>query len=158
MRKEKIFLTKKGLDRFRKEWQELIKIKKAKSKRGVPEVFHSQEVNPDYLVFQEDMSFLEDRIAELEFILKNARLIKAPPKEKQHIVDLGATVVLEEPEGKTREFMIVNTLEANPSEGKISFESPVGKAVFNRKAGETIYINSPTKAVYKIKRVIYRNL
>ncbi|MCD6550069.1 GreA/GreB family elongation factor [bacterium] len=158
MEKEKIFLTKEGLERFKKEWRELIKIKKAKSKGGVPEVFHSQEVNPDYLAFQEDMSFLEDRIAELKFILKNAKLIKAPPKEKQHIVDLGATVVLEEPEGKTTEFMIVSTLEANPSEGKISFESPVGKAIFNRKVGEVIYINSPTKATYKIKKVIYRNL
>jgi transcription elongation factor GreA len=158
MEKEKIFLTSKGLEKFKKEWKELLKIKKAKSKEGVPEVFHSQEVNPDYLVFQEDMSFLEDRIAELKFILKNAKIIKAPPKSKQNIVDLGATVVLEEPEGKTTEFMIVSTLEANPSEGKISFESPVGKAIFNKKVGEVVCINSPIKRTYKIKRVIYRNL
>ena len=158
MEKEKIFLTKEGLERLKKEWEELKKIKKAKSKGGVPEVFHSQEINPDYLVFQEDMRFLEDRLAELRFILKNAKLIKAPPKERQHIVDLGATVTLEEPDGKINEFMIVSTLEANPSEGKISFESPVGKALFNKKVGDTVVITSPIKITYKIKKVRYSDL
>ena len=158
MEKEKIFLTKEGLEKIKQEWEELQKIKKAKSKEGVPEVFHSQEINPEYLVFQEDMGFLEDRLAELKYILKNAKLIKAPPKERQNIVDLGATVTLEEPDGSINEFMIVGTHEANPSEGKISFESPVGKALFNRKIGDVVLITSPIKVTYKIKKVRYSNL
>lgn len=158
MEKEKIFLTKKGLEKIKKEWEELQKIKELKSKEGVPEVFHSQEINPEYLAFQEDMSFLENRLTELKYILKNAKLIKAPPKEKQNIVNLGATVTLEGSDGDINEFMIVGTYEANPSEGKISFESPVGKALFNKKIGDVVLITSPMKIAYKIKRIRYSDL
>jgi transcription elongation factor GreA len=116
----------------------------------------SEDLNPEYLAFQEDLSFLENRSAELEEILKHVELIKAPPKEKQNTVYLGATVTLEDKSGLINEFMIVGTLEANPSEGKISSESPVGKAILGKKIGDEVVITSPIKVVYKIKKIKYQ--
>lgn len=152
---KKFYLTKKGLERIKKEYKDLkvLRLNKIKGKR--PRILHSQDINPEYFSFQEDLSRLEFRMTELENILENVKIIKAPPKGKQGIVNLGAIVTLEEQEGKINEFMIVGTLEANPSEGKISSESPVGKALLGRKTGEEVVITSPIRVIYRIKKIKY---
>jgi transcription elongation factor GreA len=88
---EKFHLTKKGLEKLKKEYQDLKKIRLAKTKGESPPILHSEDLNPEYLSFREDLSFLETRIAELEHILKDVKLIKRPPKTKRNIVNLGAT-------------------------------------------------------------------
>jgi len=153
---KKFYLTKEGLERFKKEYQTLKKLRLLKTKGEAPKTWQSEDLNPEYLSFREDLGFLESRIAELEYILKNAELIKLPSKEKQNIVGLGATVTLEEPDGQINEFMVVGTLEANPSEGKISSESPVGKALLGQRVGDEVIITSPIKVVYKIKKTKYQ--
>ncbi len=153
---KKFYLTKEGLERIKKEYQDLKNLKILKTKGETPKIWHSEDLNPEYLSFQEDMNFLDNRLAELEYILKNSKLITPPKKEKQNIVDLGATVTLEEPNGSVNEFMVLGTLEANPSEGKISSESPVGRALLGRKVGEEVIITSPIKVVYKIKKIKYQ--
>jgi len=152
---KKFYLTKEGLERLKKEYKELKKFRLAKTKGEVPRLWHSEDLNPEYLSFQEDLNFLESRIQELEYVLKNAELIKNPLKNRQNIVDLGATVTLEEPDGHINEFMVVGTLEANPSEGKISSDSPVGKTLLGHRVGEEVIITSPIKVVYKIKKIRY---
>jgi len=133
---EKIYLTKKGLEKIKREYQDLKKIRLVKA--------------------EENFGLMESKIAELEYIFRNAEMIKLPPKKEQDIVNLGATVTLENPEGKINEFMIVDTLEADPKEGKISSESPVGKALLNHKISDEIEIKSPVKIIYKIKQIKYR--
>ena len=155
---KKFYLTKEGLERIEKEYQDLKKIKLAKIKGESPKIWHSEDLNPEYLVFREDLSFLESRLADLEYILKNAELISLPPKEKRNIVDLGATVTLEETDGQINEFMIVGTLEANPNEGKISAQSPVGRSLLGHKIGDEIMITSPIKVVYKVKKIKYHSV
>ena len=154
MEKKKYYLTKEGLVRLKKEYQDLKALRLSKIKGERPKILHSEDLNPEYLAFQEDLNFLEFRIAELENIFENAETIKNPPKEKQNIVNLGAIVTLEEG-GKINEFMIVDSLEANPNEGKISSESPVGKALLGKKVGEEVMITSPIRVVYKIKKIKY---
>jgi len=153
---KKFYLTKEGLKRIKKEYEELKKLKQIKTSGEKPEILHSEDLNPEYLAMQEDLMFLDFRLRELENILKNVQLIKPPPKEKRNIVDLGAKVTLEDEEGKINEFMIVGSLEANPSEGKISCESPVGKALLGHKIGDEVAIVSPIKVVYKIKKIQYQ--
>ena len=102
------------------------------------------------------MSLLEVRLAEYENVLKNVELIAPPPAEKKMVVHLGATVTLREEPGKvTNEYTILGTLEANPGAGKISSESPVGRALLGKKIGEEVVISSPIKVVYKIQRISY---
>ncbi|UZE93422.1 MAG: GreA/GreB family elongation factor [Candidatus Nealsonbacteria bacterium] len=153
---DKFYLTKKGLEKIKKEYQDLKRIKTAKTKGESPKVLHSEDLNPEYLSFREDLSFLETRIAELDYILKNVELIRLPQKRKRNIVSLGATVTLEEAGGRINEFMIVGTLEANPSEGKISSESPIGKTLLGHKIGDEIVTVSPIKVVYNIKKIKYK--
>lgn len=153
---KKFYLTKNGLGKIKDEYQKLKEIKLAKTKeRNVPKLLHSEDLDPEYLLFQEDMSFLESRITELEYILKNVELIKIPPREKRNFVNLGATVTLEEKDGQINEFTLVGTLEANPGEGRISSESPVGRALLGRRVGDEVVITSPIKVVYTIKKIKY---
>ncbi len=136
---EKIYLTKKGLEKIKKEYRDLKNLKRIRLAKA-----------------EENFDLSESKIAELEYVFKNAELIKIPSKEKQNIVNLGATVTLENSDGKIKEYEIVGTLEVNPSEGRISSESPVGKALLNHKVSDEIEINSPIKIVYKIKKIRYQ--
>jgi len=154
---KKFYLTKEGLDKIEREYRELKKIRFAKIKGESPKIWHSEDVNPEYLSFQEDLNFLESRIAELEYILKSVELIKIPPKGKQNIVNLGAQVQVEV-DGQIDEFTIVGTLETNPDIGKISNESPIGKALLSHKIGEEVVISSPTEVTYKIVKIRYLSL
>jgi transcription elongation factor GreA len=153
---EKVFyLTKEGLERIKKEYRELKKLRKEKLRGEFPKILHSEDLNPEYIAFKEDFGFLESRLNELEHILNNYKLISPPPKEKRNTVQIGATVTLEEDDGSINEFTIVGSLEANPAEGKISYLSPVGKALLEKKVGEEVIITSPIKVVYRVKKIRY---
>jgi len=156
MEEKKFYLTKEGLERMKKEYHDLRELKLAKTKGESPKILHSEDLNPEYLAFQEDLSFLEIRLSELENILKNAELIKSPTsKDKQKIINLGATVLVEV-DGQKDEFTLVGSLEANPSLGKISNESPVGRALLGHKIGDQVTVSSPIQTIYKIKKIKYQ--
>lgn len=151
---KKFFLTKKGLSRIEKEYQELLKLKAFKTRGDSPQIFHSEEVNPEFLAFQEDLELMETRIVEMEDVLKNVQIIMPPAKDEQNIVNLGATVVVEV-DGQKDELRIVGTLEANPATGNVSNECLAGKSLLGHKVGDEVVIGSDPKAVYKIKAVKY---
>lgn len=152
---KKFYLTKEGLMKIKKEYKDLVDLKHIKTTGESPKILHSEDLNQEYLSFQEDMSFLEARLAELKCVLKNAELIKAPGKTHQNIINLGATVLVEV-RGQNDEFTLVGSLEANPFLGRISNESPVGKALLGHKIGDEITVSSPIKTTYKIKKIQYR--
>jgi len=152
---EKYYLTKQGLKRIKKEYEDLKKIRMAKTKGDSPQLLQSDDLNPEYIVFREDLSFLESRLIDLEHILKNIELIKLPPKNKRNTVHIGATVTLEEVDGQINEFTVVGTLEANPDEGKISSDSPIGKILLDHKVNDVLEVTSPIKVVYKVKKIKY---
>ena len=81
-------------------------------------------------------------------------MIKAPARDKQSIVGLGAKVKIDV-DGQRDEFVLVGTLEANPALGKISNESPVGRALLGHKIGDEVVVSSPIKITYKIKDIKY---
>ncbi len=155
MEEKKFYLTKQKLTEIEKEHKSLLIFERSKTTgEEAPKIFESEDLNPEFISFQEDMSFLRSRIKELENILANHELIKNPSKENKNVVNLGAKVLVEI-DGEKDEFLITGTLEANPSLGKISNESPVGKALIGRKVGDEIVIFSPIKTTYKIKNIKY---
>jgi transcription elongation GreA/GreB family factor len=79
---KKFYLTREGLSKIKKEFDELKKIRLAKTRGEVPRVLQSEDIDSEYLSFQEDMEMLESRLQELEMILKNYEMI-TPPKEGQ---------------------------------------------------------------------------
>lgn len=139
-----------------REFLELSRLRESKTNGESPRIFHSEDVDPEFLSFQEDLELLDARIIELEGILKNVQIITPPPKDKQALVDLGARVLIEIG-GQTDEFEIVGSLEADPALGRISNESPVGRSLLKHKVGDEIVISSPIKITYKIKKIIYPN-
>jgi len=152
----KIYLTKQGVQRIKEEYENLLKIRKAKLRKEDINLLHSDEFNAEFVAFHEDFDILEARIEELEHIIKNFEIIKMPAKKDRTAIKLGAQVLVEV-DGQDDEFMIVGTLEANPSAGKISDESPVGKALIDRKVGDEVTINSPAhiETIFKIKKIKY---
>lgn len=152
----KIFhVSKEKLDQLKKEHEQLVAFEHVKVMgHDAPKVLESEDINPEFISYQEDMEALRFRIEELKNILEHHEIIRRPPKERQVFVNVGARVKIEAL-GKEDEFMIVGTLEADPDLGKISNESPVGAALLGHKVGDEIIIHSPVKTNYLIKDVKY---
>jgi len=153
---DKVFyITKEKLKELKKEYEELQSFERSRAQtEEAPKVFESEDINPEFISFQEDLDFLKSRLEELKNILEHYELIKKPPRERQSFVDLGAKVKVEV-DGRKDEFVIVGTLEANPALGKISNESPVGRAFLGHKVGDEIVVFSPAKTAYKIRGIKY---
>jgi transcription elongation factor GreA len=106
--------------------------------------------NAEYDAAREEQGLLETRIAEIEDIINNADIIKGGPKS---LIGLGSKVALKTG-NKTVTYTIVGPVEANPLEGKISNESPIGLALFGRKVGDDAQITTPKGSVtYKISEI-----
>jgi len=107
--------------------------------------------NAEYDAAREEQAQVESRIAELEEILKNADIIK--PTKNNGTVQVGSTVVLDNA-GKKATYTVVGPVEADPLEGKISNESPIGAALMGKKQGDDVTIATPKgKTTYTIKEV-----
>ena len=91
-----------------------------------------------------DQAFLEGRIMTLEQMIKNAQLIDE--KATHVIVEIGSHVTLEA-DGRKEKYVIVGSAEANPPEGKISNESPVGKALMGHRSGESVKMSVPAGTI-----------
>jgi len=147
------YITKTKLQELNKEYVELLDLERKKALgQEAPKILESEDLNPEFVSFQEDVGFLRSRIDELKNILEHHELIKKPAKDKQNIVTLGSKVKIDV-DGQKDEFVIVGTLEANPALGKISNESPVGRALLGHKVGDEVVVSSPIKTTYKIKNI-----
>jgi transcription elongation factor GreA len=105
--------------------------------------------NAEYQSARAEQDRHETRISEIENILQNVEIIKKPRGDSK--VQLGSVVKLKGQGGKAKEFQVVGTVEADPLNGKISDESPIGQALIGQKVGETIEISTPTDtSTYKI--------
>lgn len=149
------YVTKAKLQEIKKEHEELLEFERKKTVgQEAPKIFESEDMNPEFVSFQEDIGFLRSRIDELQNIIEHHEIIKIPSKDKKGVIGVGASVKVDIG-GKKDEFVIVGTLEANPALGKISNESPVGKALLGHKVGDEITITSPVKTIYKVKGIKY---
>lgn len=145
------YITKKKLRELEEELENLKKIKKEEFLKGSPAVFEGEYVNPDFAFYQDSLEELDKRVEELENILKNYIIIKAPPEKDK--VYLGARVVFKDNSSSENEFKIVGTLEANPFEGKISNESPIGIALLGKRVGDIISVGNNNS--YRIVKINY---
>ena len=138
MIKKNISLTAEGKKELEKELDELIKGRpEIANKIATARAFGDLSENEEYSSARNEQKIAESRIIEIQDILKNAKIIRGGKKDK---VVLGATVSLDM-EGRKVEYTLVGPTEANPLEGKVSNESPIGKALFGRKPGESFEFN-----------------
>ena len=153
MTSNKHYLTKEGLEKAKQEYEALKKERKEKLRNEAPEALHSEDVNPEYISFQKDMSVLEKKITKLEEVIRDVEIIESYREDCKEVC-LGAEVTVDVC-GQEDKFILVGTMEADPSMGRISNESPVGKALLGKKEGEAVTVSSPVKTLYKIKKVTY---
>lgn len=107
--------------------------------------------NAEYDAAREEQGIVETRIAEIEDILMNAQIIKGASKDGK--ISLGATVDLET-EDKKVSYTVVGPVEADPLEGKISNESPIGEALMGKEIGDKVVIKTPkAETEYTIKAI-----
>lgn len=95
----------------------------------------------EYEAAKNEQAFLEGRIRELEALLANARVIEETGK--RDTVQVGAVVTIQEDGSDPEEYIIVGPAEANPRDGKISNESPIGRALMDHQAGDEVKVTAP---------------
>lgn len=147
MIKKSINLTAEGKKELEKELDELIKSRPAIAERiATARAFGDLSENEEYSSARNEQKVAEGRILEIQEILKSAKIIRGGKKDQ---VVLGAKIDIDFG-GKNMSYTLVGPTEANPLEGKISNESPIGKALLGRKAGETFDFNNK---IIKIKEI-----
>ncbi len=145
------FLTKEGYNKLQEELDHLRTVRRAEIAERLREAAFGEDLveNAEYEAAKNEQAFIEGRIKDLEGLLATARIIESPPKAE--IVQLGAKVVIRESGGKEDEqYFIVGPAEAHPIEGKISNESPLGKALMNHKVGDQVEVHAPDGS-FKVK-------
>jgi transcription elongation factor GreA len=152
--KKAFHLTKEGITELQTELAELIAQRGPIAERiKAAREFGDLAENAEYTSARQEQERVESRIAEVEHILQNVELITKPRVDGK--VRLGSSVILKNSEGgKSKEFQVVGTVEADPLNGKISDESPIGQALLGKKVGEEVEIKTPAEtATYKVVEI-----
>lgn len=142
--KKQFHLTKEGLAELKTELAMLVE-KRTEISEAIATARSQGDLaeNAEYHEAKEDQARNESRIEEIEHIIANAEVIATPKDDNK--VRLGSTVKLKHEDGKTKEFQVVGTVEADPLNGKISDESPIGQALLGKKEGEEVEIKTPAE-------------
>lgn len=155
----KTYLTAEGAKKLRDELNYLRDTKRLELAERLRVAISQGDLseNADYTATKEEYGFLEGRVMELERMLANSVILDdlTPDQRQAGRVRLGGKVTVVEDGFDDKEtFLIVGRAEANPAEGKISNESPLGLALIGRRAGESVRVATPNgQAAFKIVKV-----
>jgi transcription elongation factor GreA len=149
--KKTFHLTREGVAELEKELANLETAKLDIADRiKTAREFGDLAENAEYQTARQDQDKNDSRISELRHILQNVEIIKKPKSGGK--VQLGSSVKLKN--GKTMEFQVVGTVEADPLNGKISDESPIGQALLGKAVGDSVEIKTPVEtATYKVVEI-----
>src|SRR6185369_12548939 len=148
-----VILTPEGLERLKEELQELQTTRRREVAERIKEAreFGDISENSEYDDAKNEQMMLEQRIAQLEERLRSAKVVD-PKDISTDSVQVGSVVsVKDEKTGKSQKFTIVGSAEANPSESKLSNESPVGRALIGRKRNDVVSVQVPRGPARKLK-------
>jgi transcription elongation factor GreA len=140
---DRIPITHNGLKALRGEYDHLVNNERPRIARVIGEAREHGDLreNAAYDVAKHDQALIEGRIREIEQILKRVDLIDEDTAGNG-VVTVGSTVTIEI-EGDEETYTIVGAVEAKPAAGRVSNESPIGKALLGRSAGDTVTIETP---------------
>lgn len=139
------FLTKEGFEKLQEELDYLRTIKRQEVADRLHEAMEGGELieNAEYEAAKNEQAFVEGRIQELEILLATARVIEDDKQKRADTIQVGSTVTVQEDGFDEETYTIVGAAEANPREGKISNESPMGKAILNHRIGDDVQVETP---------------
>ncbi len=146
MEDKEFFLTPEGADRLRAELEKLRGPRRTDLAKRLRHAVQQGDLseNADYISAKEEQAFLEGRIQELETILREATVVEGGSTDT---VGIGSTVVVAEDGQAPQTFHVVGIKEASPRDGRISNESPIGKALMGKKVGDVALAVTPGGSV-----------
>ena len=152
MEKKQYKLTQAGINKLKEELEVLKTTEREKNLEALKEARAQGDLseNADYDAARDEQARIESRIKEIENILKNAELIT---EDKSKKINMGKTVTLIMNDNDPIDYNIVGALEADPFNGKISNESPVGKAIIGHKKGDALTVKTEANRTLNIKIV-----
>ena len=132
------YITAEGLEKLKSELEYLTKTKRVEIAQRLRIAIQQGDLkeNADYIATKEEQGFLEGRIQELEYLVHNATIIEK--NNKRDIVEIGDTVTIQEDGYDPETYQVVGASEANPREGRISNESPIGQAIMGKRLGAKV--------------------
>jgi transcription elongation factor GreA len=137
-------LTKSGINELSTELEGLISLRPEITERiKTAREMGDLSENAEYASARSEQDRNEARIKEIEHIIKNAEIIAE--QKSSSAIRIGSKVSLKSNSGKTQEYQVVGTVEADPLAGKISDESPIGKALLGKKVGDSVEIVTPAQ-------------
>ena len=154
---KKFLLTKEGKEKLEAEYQHYVEVLRPNVIRELSEARAQGDLseNADYDAAKKRQSEIEGRIAELEAMLQNYEIINSDNKNK-NLIKLGSKVrILDLSENEEAEYTIVGTVEADPFNGKISYESQLADAIIGAKVGDRITVK--TKEPYEVEILSVEN-
>lgn len=137
------FLTRQGHQKLQEELDYLRTVKRQEVANRLHEAMEGGELIEDaeYEAAKNEQAFVEGRIQELEMLLANARVIEETGS--MDVVQVGARVTIKEDDNEAEVYTIVGPAEANPRDGRVSNESPLGRAVMDHRAGDKVRVDAP---------------
>ena len=151
---EPTYLTAEGAAKLKAELEELTGPKREELAARLRSAIQMGDLseNADYIKAKEDQGFLEGRIQELEYILGNAVIIDE--KTSTDVVSIGSHVTIQEEDYPEETYHLVGATEADPTNGRISHESPIGKALMEHKVGDEVEAETPGGIIkFKILKI-----
>jgi len=142
---DQLYLTAEGAARLKAELERLkgpAREEIAQRLRAAVQMGDLSE-NADYHKAKEDQSFLEGRIMELEYLLKNAVIVEENGSGRHEVIEIGARFTIVEDGQVPESFILVGAKEADPRNGRISNESPIGRALLGHKVGDRVTVETP---------------
>ncbi|MCK5054145.1 MAG: transcription elongation factor GreA [Anaerolineales bacterium] len=155
MIRKDVYITAEGLKKLEDELQHLCSVRRQEVALRLREAIQGGDElidNAEYEAAKNEQAFVEGRIIEIERMLAQAQIIEH--NNKSDTVEIGATVTIKEGNKKPETFKIVGAAEANPKEGMISNESPLGSTLLNKQIGDTVEVEAPDGVIrFKVVKI-----
>ena len=144
MTEKEIFLTEEGLMKLNEELEHLISVRRPEVADKIQQAkeLRSSVSSPEYEEAKDEQGFVEGRILEIDRIIKSAKIIHHEDVNLD-FVEVGNEVMVQLQDGSEEHYTIVGSAEANPSEWRISNESPIGQALLGKRVGDDVEVEAP---------------
>ncbi|MBE9478586.1 MAG: transcription elongation factor GreA [Chloroflexi bacterium] len=155
MSKNEVYITAEGLKKLEEELEHLRVVRRQEVALRLREAIQGGDElidNAEYEAAKNEQAFVEGRIIELERMLAKAQIIEH--NKKSDTIEIGATVTIKEGNKKAETFTIVGAAEADPKDGLISNESPLGSALLNKQVGDAVEVEAPDGVIrFKVVKI-----
>lgn len=144
---DSIYLTQQGVTKLQAELAELKGARRQELARRLRSAVQMGDLseNADYHKAKEDQAFLEGRIQEIEYLLRSAVIIEK--NASSEVVGLGNHVTIQEGDSPPETYHLVGAKEADPRNGRISNESPIGRALVDHRIGDVVEVQTPSGSI-----------